>query len=104
MRPVWLDRGEFRRTASNPETVYRDRSGRTIANDNEARWLTPAFTEMHRVLKDGTFCISFYGWNAAWPELDRVRCVGRAPAGSTVVTGAGYPIFLVVVVRCSFGS
>ncbi|MER9586484.1 hypothetical protein [Mesorhizobium sp. M0276] len=32
---------------------YRDRSGRTVANDNNARWLKPAFAEMHRVLKPG---------------------------------------------------
>ena len=31
---------------------YRDRSGRTVANDNRAGWLKPAYAGMHRVLKD----------------------------------------------------
>lgn len=53
-------------------THYRDRSGRTVANDDNADWLKPAFREMHRVLKPGKFCVSFYGWGkvdlfmAAW--------------------------------------
>jgi site-specific DNA-methyltransferase (adenine-specific) len=42
---------------------YRARDGQTVANDDNADWLEPAFREMHRVLKDGSFCISFYGWN-----------------------------------------
>lgn len=62
---------------------YRDRHGRTVANDNNhGHWLTPAFAEMHRLLKDGTFCISFYGWNqadrfiAAWRDAG-FRIVGH---------------------------
>lgn len=42
---------------------YRDRSGRTIANDRNADWLQPAFIEMYRLLRDDRFAISFYGWN-----------------------------------------
>jgi site-specific DNA-methyltransferase (adenine-specific) len=42
---------------------YRDRNGRKVANDDNARWLRPAFNQMHRVLKDGGFAVSFYGWN-----------------------------------------
>lgn len=41
---------------------YRDRQGRTVANDNNADWLAPAFAHMDRVLKQGSFCVSFYGW------------------------------------------
>lgn len=53
---------------------YRDRHGRTVANDDNADWLKPAFAEMYRILKPGSFAISFYGWNevdqfvAAWRE------------------------------------
>lgn len=71
---------------------YRDRSGRTVANDDHGRWLQPAFTELHRVLKDGAFCLSFYGWNqadqfiAAWRQAG-FRLVGHAvfrkPYGSS---------------------
>jgi adenine-specific DNA-methyltransferase len=61
---------------------YRDRSGRSIANDDNERWVVPAFAEMHRVLKDGGFCVSFYGWNsidvfmAAWKAAG-FRVVGH---------------------------
>lgn len=44
---------------------YRSRTGHTIANDDRDDWLEPAFAEMYRVLKPGSFCVSFYGWNAA---------------------------------------
>lgn len=61
---------------------YRDRSGRHLLNDDRAGWVAPAFAEMHRVLKDGGFCISFYGWNsvdvfmAAWKAAG-FRVVGH---------------------------
>jgi len=53
---------------------YRDRSGRSIANDNDDAWLKPAFRQMHRVLRPDSLCVSFYGWNrtdafmTAWRE------------------------------------
>jgi DNA methylase len=53
---------------------YRDRTGRQVLNDHNADWLAPAFSEMHRVLKDGGACLSFYAWNkvdlfmAAWKK------------------------------------
>ncbi|MGA2337538.1 MAG: DNA methyltransferase [Terriglobales bacterium] len=61
---------------------YRDRSGRCVRNDDNDRWLQPAFAEMYRVLKDESFCISFYGWNktdlfmAAWRAAG-LRIVGH---------------------------
>lgn len=61
---------------------YRDRTGRKVANDDNGRWLRPAFREMHRVLKDGGYCVSFYGWAkiglfaAAW-EAAGFRIVGH---------------------------
>lgn len=51
---------------------YRSRDGRRVANDNNAAWLEPAFRETYRVMKPGSLCLSFYGWNhvdlfmAAW--------------------------------------
>jgi DNA modification methylase len=53
-------------------TRYAARDGRTVANDDNARWLKPAFAQMHRVLKSAAFCVSFYGWNrAAMPKVIR---------------------------------
>jgi len=46
-------------------TRYRSRDGRTVANDDNAQWLKPAFAQMHRLLKAAAFCVSFYGWNKA---------------------------------------
>ncbi|WP_338076587.1 MULTISPECIES: DNA methyltransferase [Acetobacter] len=42
---------------------YQGRDGRKVRNDDNARWLRPAFNQMHRVLKWGGFAVSFYGWN-----------------------------------------
>jgi site-specific DNA-methyltransferase (adenine-specific) len=41
---------------------YRARDGRTVANNDNDRWLRPAFAEIFRLLKEGTFCVSFYSW------------------------------------------
>jgi len=44
---------------------YKARDGRVVTNDDNDAWLKPAFAEMYRVLKPGSFCVSFYGWQAA---------------------------------------
>lgn len=63
---------------------YRDRSGRTVANDDNDAWLKPAFAEMYRVLKPGTFCMSFYGWNAADRFIEAWREAGFRIVGHVV--------------------
>jgi len=45
---------------------YKSRDNQTICNDDNAAWLWPAFAQMHRVLKDDSFAVSFYGW----PKVD----------------------------------
>jgi DNA modification methylase len=55
---------------------YRSRSGQRIANDDNADWLKPAFAEMYRVLKPGSFCVSVYGWNKAHLFIDAWRAAG----------------------------
>src|SRR5579862_2998239 len=40
-------------------TLYRDRSGRTVANDDQNSWIKPAFAQIYRVLKNHRFCVSF---------------------------------------------
>jgi site-specific DNA-methyltransferase (adenine-specific) len=66
-------------------TRYRGRDGRTVANDDNARWLRPAFNQMHRVLKPGGLCVSFYGWS----KVDLFVVAWRS-AGFTMV---GHIIF-----------
>lgn len=65
-------------------TRYRDRSGRTVRNDDNAAWLVPAFAEVHRVLADDAFCVSFYGWNRADLFLTAWRAAGLRPVGHIV--------------------
>lgn len=52
---------------------YRDRNGRSILNDDNCRWIFPAFFEMYRVLKPNSLCVSFYGW----PHVDRFMTAWR---------------------------
>lgn len=61
---------------------YRDRLGRSIANDRSLDGVLGAFHELHRVLKPHSFCISFYGWSRvdeffrAWTDAG-FRAVGH---------------------------
>lgn len=64
---------------------YKDRAGRTLANDDNARWLGPASAQMYRVLKYGGLCVSFYGWT----QTDRFMTAWRA-AGFRIV---GHVVF-----------
>ncbi len=63
---------------------YQSRDGRTIANDDNDRWLRPAFAETYRVLKPGSFCISFYGWNVADRFISAWRHAGFRIVGHLV--------------------
>lgn len=63
---------------------YRSRDGRTIANDSDPAWIEPAFTEAYRVLKPDSFCISFYGWNAADLFIGAWKAAGFRIAGHLV--------------------
>lgn len=63
---------------------YRDRQGRSIANDRDDAWLRPAFRGMHRVLRDDAFCVFFYGWHRADDFLGAAREAGFRPAGHIV--------------------
>ncbi|RAI35892.1 DNA methyltransferase [Rhodoplanes serenus] len=63
---------------------YRDRIGRTVANDDRAGWLRPAFREIARVMKPGSVCISFYGWQAVAEFMLAWRDAGLRPVGHLV--------------------
>jgi adenine-specific DNA-methyltransferase len=45
---------------------YKDRFGRTLANDDNPAAVVGAYAELYRVLKRDRFCVSFYGY----PKLD----------------------------------
>ncbi|QCP55140.1 DNA methylase [Trinickia violacea] len=63
---------------------YRDRSGRSIANDANADWLVPAFAEIYRVLRDDALCVSFYGWNRVDLFFDAWKRAGFRVVGHLV--------------------
>ena len=46
--------------------AYRSRDKQTVLNDDNAAWLTRSSVQMHRILKDDAFAVSFYGW----PKVD----------------------------------
>jgi site-specific DNA-methyltransferase (adenine-specific) len=60
-------------------TSYRPRDGRTVANDDDARWLRPAFAELYRVLKPDSICVTFYGWPTADLFVSAFRTAGFRP-------------------------
>jgi site-specific DNA-methyltransferase (adenine-specific) len=65
---------------------YKCRDGRSIRNDDNDKWLRPAFAQMFRVLTDDSFAVSFYGW----PKADRFMQAYRA-AGFRVVGHLMFP-------------
>jgi DNA modification methylase len=65
---------------------YRGRDGRGVPNDDNDRWLKPAFAELYRVLADDTFAVSFYGW----PHVDKFVAAWRA-AGFRIVGHFPFP-------------
>ena len=67
-------------------TRYRSRDGRRVLNDDNDRWLKPAFAQMYRALEQDAFCVSFYGW----PQVDKFIQAYRA-AGFRVVGHFAFP-------------
>ncbi|MPS34308.1 MAG: DNA methylase [Stenotrophomonas sp.] len=63
---------------------YQDRNGRRIANDRSDSWLLPAFRQIHRVLHDDAFCVSFYGWNRVDRFFNAWRAAGLRAVGHIV--------------------
>lgn len=63
---------------------YRDRLGRTIANDTDPESVLGAFDDVYRVLKRDTFCISFYGWNSVAAFFEAWKRAGFSAVGHLV--------------------
>lgn len=70
-----LDAGSVAFILTDPPYIarYQSRDGRTVINDDNAAWLVPAYTQMHRVLRPDAFCVSFYGW----PKTDLFMAAWR---------------------------
>lgn len=63
---------------------YRDRSGRSLINDDNDAWLKPAFREMHRLLRPDSLCVSFYGWHKVDVFMDAWKAAGFRVVGHIV--------------------
>ena len=77
---------------------YRDRSGRTLPNDDNDRSLVPAFAELYRVLANRSFCISFYGWPHADKFMGAYRSAGFRIVGHLLfpkhyASGSGFVLY-----------
>src|SRR6185437_12044243 len=66
---------------------YRDRFGRTVANDRDELGILSAFDEVHRVLKPDSVCISFYGWS----RIDVAACGVSRRRAHRLVQGISVP-------------
>lgn len=60
---------------------YRDRSNRSILNDNDPEKVLSSYAEIYRLLKPNSFCISFYGWNKVDYFCNAWRQAGFRPVG-----------------------
>jgi site-specific DNA-methyltransferase (adenine-specific) len=62
----------------------RDRSGRTLQNDTDSGWLKPAMAQAHRLLKNDSLMLCFYGWSRANRFIDAWNDAGFRLAGHMV--------------------
>lgn len=65
---------------------FKDRSGRSIANDVNSEWVQPASNEMFRMLKDNSLAVSFYGWNRIDIFMQALKAAGFRVVGHIVFT------------------
>ncbi|MEI2606925.1 DNA methyltransferase [Erwinia aphidicola] len=65
---------------------FKDRSGRSIANDVNSDWVQPASREMFRGLKDNSLAVSFYGWNRIDIFMQAWKAAGFRVVGHIVFT------------------
>ena len=65
-----------------------------IEGDDDATWVRPAFEQIFRVLKDDSFCVTFYGWPHADVFVGTFKALGFRIVSHLVfvknVWGLGY--------------
>lgn len=69
---------------------YRSRDGRTFLNDDNTLWIQPVFTELYRVLKPDSFCITFCGFTNTDVFLSAWKAAGFRPL-DVLVWAKQYP-------------
>jgi site-specific DNA-methyltransferase (adenine-specific) len=63
---------------------YRDRSGRSIVNDDPSGKFLACFDDIYRVLAPDSFCVCFYGWGKVDAFFNAWTSAGFRPAGHIV--------------------
>lgn len=63
---------------------YKDRDGRSIANDDNTDWMRMAYGMMAKCLKPGGLLVSFYGFHVADHMLTACKAAGLDPVGHLV--------------------
>ncbi|MCB8835820.1 DNA methylase [Aurantimonas sp. VKM B-3413] len=63
---------------------YRSRDGARLLGDSTVDWLEPAYRAMHRVLRDDSLCLSFYGWHHLVEFALAWKRAGFQPVGHLV--------------------
>lgn len=63
---------------------YKDRDARRVMNDDNWRWIAPAFSQIYRVLKQDSYCVSFYGWQHIEKLMTVWKFLGFYPAAHLV--------------------
>ena len=63
---------------------YQDGLGRTIANDDDPSRVLGAFSDLYRLLKPNSVCVSFYGWGQVETFFRAWRQAGFRPIGHIV--------------------
>lgn len=63
---------------------YKDRTGRTLANDDNPGAVLAVIDEVYRILKPNSYCISFCGWNAVAEFSGRWKALGFSIVGRIV--------------------
>lgn len=63
---------------------YRDRFGRSIANDTDPESILGAFDDLYRILKPNRFCVCFYGWSKVDAFFSAWTKAGFRPVGHLI--------------------
>lgn len=65
---------------------YKSRDGRKVPNDDNDKWLKPAFKELFRVLKPNSYAVVFYGYKQAHKFINAYYDAGFHIAGHFTFT------------------
>jgi site-specific DNA-methyltransferase (adenine-specific) len=84
-----LDAGSVDAVITDPPylVAYKGRRGsktKVIAGDTEGSWVQTVYAELFRVLKDNSFCVSFYGWPQADVFMSVWKNLGFRPVSHLV--------------------